>query len=330
MNKRLLNRLALALPLATCSLRTLAATRTADATPWPTRPVRLVVGFPGGSSPDLVARALAEAISPALGQPVLVENKVGAAGGIAADWVAKASDQHTLGLMINGNLTIAKLLNPAIPYDPARDFAPVSLLATAPLVLVGATSVGADSAADFLARARQAGPQWSYGSPGVGTVAHIGMELLKSRAGLQPVHVPYPGNPQVVNALIGGELQLALLPPALAMAQVRAGKLRAIGLSSAGRSSLVPELPSLAELGVRDFELEIWNALAAPRSQPTAHLASLSQLVSDTVRSPEMRQRLNQQGWNVVGSSAQGLALRIAADTRSLGAVIAQQGIRAQ
>ena len=309
------------------ALLTAASMAGAQGASWPTKTLRLVVGFPAGSSPDLTARALAEPLGQALGQSVIVENKVGAGGNIAADLVAKATDQHTLGLMINGNMTIARILNPKVPYDPLRDLAPVSLIGTAPLVLaVPAQSPGAD-AGQWLTQARAAGNTLSYASPGVGTVAHLGMELLKSRTGLQPVHVPYPGNPQVITAMISGQVQMALLPPALAMAQVRAGKLRAIGVTSSGRSALVPELPSLSSLGVKDFELEIWNAVAAPAGWPAPIVSRVASAVNAIVRGPEMRQRLFQQGWQVVGASPEGLKNRIASDTRALGAIIRQQNI---
>lgn len=294
---------------------------------WPSKPLHLVVGFPAGSSPDLTARALAEPLSRALGQPVVVDNKVGAGGNIAADAVAKATDGHTLGLMINGNMTIARILNPKVSYDPLKDLAPVSLIGTAPLVLAAPAGSLGDTPAQWMAQARKAGSQLSYGSPGVGTVAHLGMELLKQKAGIAPVHVPYPGNPQIINAMLGGQVQLALLPPGLAMTQVRAGKLRAVGTTSTGRSALVPEVGSLSDAGVKNYQLEIWNAVAAPASMPAAHIQKLSVLVSDIVRSPEMRQRLFQQGWQVQGSSPEGLKNRIEADTKALGEIIRQQKI---
>jgi tripartite-type tricarboxylate transporter receptor subunit TctC len=162
----------------------------------------------------------------------------------------------------------------------------------------------------------------------VGTVGHIGMELLKGKTQIKPVHVPYPGYPQVANAMLGGQLQLSMLPPALAMAHIKAGKLRAIGVTSSGRSTLVPELPSLAEAGVQGFNLEIWNAIAAPNSLPQPVVARLSALFSAIARSPDMRQKLFQQGWQVVGSSAEGLAKRIQLDTALLGGVIALRGIQ--
>jgi tripartite-type tricarboxylate transporter receptor subunit TctC len=306
------------------------AQATAKVTPWPAKTVRIIVGFPGGSSPDLTARTLAEPLSKALGQPVIVENKVGAGGNIAADYVAKATDNHTLGLMINGNLTTAKLLNPKLPYDPLKDFQPVSLVGVSPLVLMAPkTAPGVDAPA-FLAAAKQAGDRWSYGSPGVGTIGHVGMELLQSKTGAQAVHVPYPGYAQVATAMIGGQLQLSMLPPALALAQVKGDKLRAIGVTSSGRSSLAPDLPSMAEVGVANFNLEIWNAMAAPKSMPPALVAKLASLVSDIARSPEVRQKLFAQGWQVVGSSPEGLAKRIQSDTLLYGDIIKKLGVSNQ
>lgn len=294
---------------------------------WPSKPLRLIVGFPAGSSPDLTARALAEPLARALGQPVVVDNRVGAGGNIAADAVAKATDGHTLGLMINGNMTIARILNPKVSYDPLRDLAPVSLIGTAPLLLTAPAGNPGDTPAQWLQQARKAGHSLSYGSPGVGTVAHLGMELLKQKAGIDPVHVPYPGNPQIINAMLGGQIQLALLPPGLAMPQVKAGRLRAIGTTSSGRSALVPETGSLAEAGIRNYQLEIWNAVAAPASMPASQVHRLSAIISEIVRNPDMRQRLFQQGWQVVGSSPEGLKNRIDADTKALGEIIRQQKI---
>jgi len=316
--------------IAACAISTGAAAQNASKSvaAWPVKPLRIIVGFPGGSSPDLTARAFAEPLSKALGQPVIVENKVGAAGNIAADYVAKATDDHTIGLMINGNMTIVKLLNPKLPYDPLKDLTPVSLIGYAPLVLTAPANAAGATPQDVLAAGRAAGDKWNYGSPGVGTVGHLGMELLKARAGIAPVHVPYPGYPQVATALISGDLQLSLLPPALAMTQIRAGKLRAIGTTSSVRSPLVPELPSLSEAGVKDFNLEIWNAVAAPNSMPKPVVAKLSAVFSEIARTPEMRQKLFQQGWSVAGTSAEGLANRVKLDTALLGGIISRQGIQ--
>ena len=327
MPTRPLRRATLVLALAALCGSAFAQAPTAG---WPSKPLKIIVGFPGGSSPDLVARTLAEPLALALGQPVVVEIKVGAGSYITAQAVASATDGHTIGVMINGNMTIARILNPKVAYDPLKDLAPISLIGTAPLALTAPAQAPGATAQEFLAAARASGDRWSYGTPGVGTVAHIGMELLKTKAKLQPVHVPYPGNPQVINALMSGQIQLALLPPAMAAAQARAGKLRVIGLTSSNRSTLVPEFPSLAEGGVKDFHLEIWNAAAAPRSMPAPVVARLSGLLSEIARSPEVRAKLFAQGWQVAGTSAEGLANRIAADTQLLGGVIRSVGITAE
>ncbi|MDB5859449.1 MAG: tctC [Ramlibacter sp.] len=297
---------------------------------WPTRPLHIVVGFPAGSTPDLVARTIAEPLSKALGQPVIVDNKVGAGGNIAADFVAKATDDHTIGVMINGNMTIARMLNPAVPFDPLKAFQPLSLIGTAPLMLTAPANAPGKDADEFFLAARNGGNKWSYGSPGVGTVGHIGMELLKTKTNIDPVHVPYPGNPQVINAMIGGQIQLALLPPALAAAQIRAGKLKAVGVTSISRSPLVPEYPSLNEQGIRGFQLEIWTAAAAPQSMPKPVAAKLSALIAEIARSPDVRSKLFQQGWQVAGTNAEGLANRIKSDTAVLGGVIMMRGIKAE
>ena len=299
------------------------------ASSWPSRTVKLVVGFPGGSSPDLTARTLAEALSKAWGQPVIVENKPGASGNIAADQVAKALDDHTLGIVINGNLTSAKLLYPKLPYDPAKDFTLISLLTTAPLVLVA--PAGQPQGTAFFNAARQGGKSWNYGSVGNGSVAHLGMEMIKNNSpGLLPEHIPFSGNPQVVTALLGGQIQLALMAPSVAMPQVRAGKLVAIGLTS-GRSTLVADVAPLAdtgEAGLKKVNLEVWNALVGPANLSKAAQARLGVEVARIIRDPDVRQKLFSQGWQAVGTSPEGLKSRIEQETALLGSIINTRGIK--
>ena len=313
--------------IAACALPAWAFAQNSVKTPdiWPSRTVRILVGFPGGSTPDMAARTLAEPLSKALGQPVIVENRPGASGNISADQIAKANDDHTLGVVINGNLTSAKQLYPKLPYDPTTDFTPISLLTTAPLLLVAPANL--PSGADFFAAARQAGNQWNYGSVGNGSVAHLGMELLKSRMpGLQAVHVPYPGNPQVITAMLGGQIQMALIPPGVAMPHVRSGKLRAIGLTGS-RSTLVPEVPPLSEAGVQNFNLEVWNALIGPANLSKAAQARLAVEVPRIIREEQTRQKLFNQGWQAVGTSADGLKSRLKEETAILGNIIKSRGI---
>jgi tripartite-type tricarboxylate transporter receptor subunit TctC len=292
---------------------------------WPNKPVRIMVGFPGGSTPDVAARALAEALAKSLGQPVVVENRPGASGNIAADQVAKAGDDHTLGVVINGNLTSAKLLNPALPYDPAKDFTFVSLLATAPLVLVAPPDLPAG--AEYFNAARASAGKWSYGSVGIGSVGHLGMEYVKSRAGnFEAVHIPYNGNPAVITAMIGGQIQMALMPPGIALPQVKAGKINAIGLTGP-RSALAPDTPSLSELGVQMDALEVWVALVGPASLSAEAQARLAREVPVAVAG-EARERLLAGGWQGVGSSADGLRQRVARETEILGGIIKARGIK--
>ena len=293
---------------------------------WPTKPVRIVVGFAGGSSPDISARALADALGKTLGQPVIVENKPGASGNIAADAVAKATDDHTLGVVINGNLTSAKMLYPQLPFDPAKDFTYLSLLTTAPLVLVAPANLPAGTA--FFDAARKGAGSWNYGSPGTGTVAHLGMEWLVSKVpGMAPVHIPFQANPQAVSALLGGQIQMALIPPGLAMPQVKAGKLRAIGLAG-GRSALVPDVPSLAESGVRGVNLEVWTALVGPARLSQAAQTRLAAEIARIYRDPEVRAKLFHQGWQAVGSAPEGLKGRVQDEMGLMRGLIAARGIR--
>ena len=311
---------------STCAIAQKISNKPEPNAVWPTKPVRILVGFPGGSTPDMAARTLAEPLSKILGQPVIIENKPGASGNIAADQVAKANDDHTLGIVINGNLTSAKLLNPKLPYDPAKDFTLISLLTAAPLVLVAPTNLPSGSA--FFNEARNAGDKWNYGSVGNGSVGHLGMELLKSKAGdVKAVHVPYQGNPQVVTALLGGQIQMALVPPGIALPQIRAGKLKAIGLTS-GRSPLATEIAPLADSGVGNFNLEVWTALVGPVSLSKAAQARLNAEVSKIIRDAETRQKLFNQGWQAVGTSPEGLAGRVKSETAIMGGIIATQGIK--
>lgn len=297
---------------------------------WPSKPVHILVGFPGGSTPDLMARALADGLARVLGQPVVVviENKPGASGNIAADLLARASDEHTLGVLINGNLTVAKVLNPNTPFDPARDFAPISLLGTAPLVLTAAGSASGNTPAELLQWARALGDKGNYGTPGNGTVAHLGMELLKSKTGIAAVHVPFPGNPQVANALLSGQIQLSLLPPGIAMPHVKAGKLKAIAIASPTPSAMVPGVATLREAGVNGTDLEVWTALAGPASLPKPVVARLAAAIAEVMQQPETQARVLAAGWQAVGSSPEALAQRMKADTAMLSEIITARGIK--
>lgn len=316
----------LVLALAAATALPLAAS--AQGAAWPTKPIRLLVGFPGGSTPDIAARAIAEPLSRALGQPVVVDNRAGASGNIAADIVAKAADDHTLGIVINGNLTSSKMLYSKLPYDPAKDFTYLSLIATAPLVLVAQNSLPSGTA--FFDAAKASGNTWSYGSVGVGSVGHLGTEWLKSKVpGMAAVHVPYQGNPQVVTDLIGNQIQFALIPPGVALPQIRAGKLKAIGLTS-GRSPLAPDVPPLADAGVKDFSLEVWTALLGPASLSKPAQARITKELAVIMKDPDVRRKLFEQGWQAVGTSPEGMQVRVKEEAAIMSRIIQSQGIKLQ
>ena len=303
-----------------------AAAQPASTAAWPSKPVKILVGFPGGSTPDIAARALADALSKTWGQPVVVDNRPGASGNVAADAVAKSNDDHTLGVVINGNLTSAKQLNPKLPYDPAKDFSLISLIATAPLVLV--TPADQPQGAAFVAAARAAGEKWSYGSVGIGSVGHLGMEVVKAAIGnTQAVHVPYNGNPAVLTAMLGGQVQMALVPPGLALAQVKAGKLQAVGVTGP-RSALAPDVPPLADAGLKMASLEVWTALVGPAGMSKTALDRLARDVPAAVRDGETKTRLFTGGWDAQGSSAEVLAARVKDEARLLGDIITSRGIK--
>jgi tripartite-type tricarboxylate transporter receptor subunit TctC len=289
--------------------------------------LHILVGFPGGSSPDLAARVLGDPLAKALGQPVVIDNRTGASGNIATDQIAKATDDHTIGIVINGNLTSARMLTPTLPYDPAHDFSYLSLIGTAPLILVAPPD--APGGAAFLEAAKAAGSKWSYGSVGVGSLGHLGMELLKSRLpGFDAEHVPYQGNPQVVAGLIGKQIEMALVAPGVALPQIRGGRLKAIGLTS-GRSVLAPDIVSLADLGIRNYQLEVWVALIGPaRLSPTAQ-ARLTAALGDILKRPEVRQQLFDQGWQAAASaSPAALQSRVQDETRLMRDIITTRNIR--
>jgi len=295
---------------------------------WPTQAVKILVGFPGGSTPDVAARILAEALARAWGQPVVVENRPGAAGNIAADAVAKARDGHTLGVVINGNLTTAPLLNPRLPFDPARDLGFVSLLGTAPLVMV--TNADKPGGAEFFAAARAAGASWNYGSVGVGSVGHLGMEALLSQAGVNGVvHVPYNGNPAVLTALMSGQVQIGLMPPGIALPQAQAGKVRVVGVTGPA-SPLAPGVLPLNTMGVTLQDLEVWTAVVAPAGLPAAARERLERDVPTLLRSPEVRERLLAVGWQSQGTGPDAMRTRVEAEARLLGDIITRQGITTQ
>jgi tripartite-type tricarboxylate transporter receptor subunit TctC len=276
---------------------------------WPSRPIRMVVPFPPGSSPDFIARLVAEPLGRALGQVVIVDNRPGAGGNIGTGAVAKAEpDGYTFVLTIQGPLVTAPLLSKSLSYDPARDLAPVTLVATSPNVLVVDPRLGANTLADFVRIAKERKGQLNYGSVGIGSAAHLAMELFKTRAGLDIVHVPYQGFPQVVNAILAGQVQVGFMVPGVAIGQMRAGKLKALGVTTLSRAASLPELPSLVEQGYPGFEVISWQAVLAPASTPRPIIERVSSELIRIIKSDDVRAKLLGQYFSASGTAPEALA----------------------
>ncbi|VTU22856.1 Argininosuccinate lyase [Variovorax sp. PBS-H4] len=301
-------------------------------TGWPQKPLRLVVGFPPGSSPDALARVVADPLAQALGQPVVVDNKVGAAGSIGVTAVARATDGYTIGLTGNGPLTTAKALAPSTPYDVARDLRPISLVASSAFVLAGSNAMPATDLRGFLDFARAQGDKLSYGSIGPGSGSHLAMELLKTYTGIRAVHVPFQGFPQVATALMGQQLDLAFMIPSIAVPQAKNARLRLYGVSTAQASPGAEDVPPIqSALDAKgSFDVTSWNAIFGPASLPAPVVDRLSQEIARILQAPEVKQRLLAQGWVAIGSAPDVLAHKIAEDTAMWGRVIKLTGVRSE
>lgn len=296
---------------------------------WPSRPIRLVVPFPAGSSPDLIARTVSEPLAAALGQTVVVENRPGAGGNIGTGQVARAEpDGHTFVFTIQGPLVTAPVLSKSLGYDPQRDLVPVTLVATSPNVLVVSPQLGVETLADFVRVAKARQGQLNYGSVGNGSASHLAMELFKTRAGLDLVHVPYQGFPQVVNAILAGQVQASFMVPGIAIGQVRAGKLKALGVTTLGRSSVLPELPTFAELGYPGFEAVSWQAVLAPAGTPRPIVERMSRELVRIIRSDEVRAKMLAQYFSAAGTAPEGLANLMKTERERWGRVIQAAGVQ--
>jgi len=302
----------------------------AFAQPYPARPVRVIIPYPAGSTPDIVGRTLATKLHAALGKPFVVENRAGAGGNIGADAVAKASpDGHTLLVAVNGPVAVNKFLYKNMPYDPDRDLQPVSLLASSPQLLVVIPSVGVSTFKKFVAHARANPGRLSYGSVGGGSASHLTMELLKSDARAFIVHIPYRGFPPAVTDMLAGNIHamFAIIPAVLP--QVKAGKMRALAVTGLKRSALAPEVPSVAELGYPQLESLAWIGLLAPAGTPQSVVSLLNAEAVRAMRAPDAQESLGRQGFDVVASSQSEFAAWIRAEQAKWSAVIRASGATA-
>ncbi len=296
---------------------------------YPTKPVRVIVSVPAGGTPDVLARAVTPAMSALLGQQLVMDNRGGAGGRIAAETVAGAvPDGYTLFMSSPPCLTIVPHIS-KVPYDTLRDFVPISLIATGDMLMLTHPSSPITGIKDLIARARAEPGKLNYGSAGNGTVNHIGMEVFKGMTGIKLTHVPYAGAPQSVIDLMAGRLDVMLnsIPPALP--HVKSGKLRALGVAGTKRFAQLPDVPTVDEAaGLQGFQAGSWLGLLAPARTPRAIVARLNAAAVEAVRNPETRARLIAIGGDPVGSSPQEFAVFLRADYEKNGVAARQAGLK--
>lgn len=275
------------------ALAGMSAPAPATAQSWPERSVTLLVPFAAGSTPDLIARVLADGLQTATAKPFVVENRPGASGNTATAAVARAvPDGHTLGVSIVGPLVINPLIMTTVPYDPARDLAAISIVASQPSVLAVNPGLGVTTVAGLVAELRNNPGKYNFGSIGKGSLSHLAMEALAAVSATRPVHVVFPGSPAAVTALIRGDVQMSILPAGAVVAQGRAGAIRMLAVTSPKRSTLLPDLPTMAEAGIAGVEADAWVGLIAPAATPPAVIAQILALTRAVLALPAAAERL--------------------------------------
>jgi tripartite-type tricarboxylate transporter receptor subunit TctC len=297
--------------------------------PWPNRPIRLIVPYAPGGATDQLARALGERLSPALGQPVVIENRPGGNTIVGASAAAKAApDGYTLFMGSSASLALNRLLYEKLPYDPRRDLVGVSMLARTALVMVVHPSVAAKSVAEFVALARAQPSAYAYASVGNGNPLHLAGELLDAQAGIQTTHVPFNGSAPALTALLGGHVQLMYDAILTATPHIRAGRLRALAVTGATRAPSLPELPTIAESGYPGYEAGIWFALVAPRGTPEAIVQRLNTETVKALRQPEMKNRFESQALELVPGAPEDVQRLADQEVARWGRVIRDRNIR--
>ncbi|GAA4336027.1 tripartite tricarboxylate transporter substrate binding protein [Variovorax defluvii] len=310
------------------SLVLAAALPSAHAQAYPSKPVRVIVPFAPGGPADVLARVTGQELGDALGQPFVVENKVGAAGNIGVDQIAKAApDGYTVGIVPVGNVAVNPSLFPALPYK-ASELAPVAMLATVENVLVVNAEVPARSLKELIALARQKPGTLSFASPGAGSQAHLAGELMALEADLKLIHVPYKGIGPAINDVVGGQVSMMFGAMSAVLPHVKSGKLRALGVASLKRSAAMPELPTIAEQGLPKFEAVSWYALMAPAGTPATIVERLNAEAARSLAKPAIREKFAAQGLEPGGGKPEELAAAIRTETARWGEVIRKQNIK--
>ena len=305
----------------------LGAAASALAQDYPTRPLRLIVPFGAGSTPDVFARIVAEKASQGLKQAIVIENRVGAGGNLGTDVIAKAApDGYTFGVSITGPLVNNSVLFKSLPYDPFKDLAPITFGVHQPNVIAVAPSLNVNNMQELFALLKKNPGKYNYASIGAGSLSHLSMELIKAATGTFIVHIPYASSPAAVTSVIAGDTQIASLAPLAIMPQVQAGRLKALAISTPQRSPLLPEIPTFREAGILDVEASAWIGMVAPARTPAAIIERLNREFVGALKDPVIAEKLKAQYMDPQPGSPAAFAAFMQEELKRWGPVIKRSG----
>ncbi len=311
------------------ALLALACASLAHAQAWPSKPIRYIVIFAPGGTTDILARLIAPKMSDGLGQPVVVENRPGAAGALGAEMIAKAPpDGYTIGSGTISSHAINVTLYPKLPYDPIKDFAPITMLATLPNMLVVHPSLGVNTVQELIAFLKANPNKHSFGSAGNGTSQHMSGELFKTMTGVQMQHIPYKGSGPMIPDLLAGTISMSFENLTTAFPPAKSGKLKALAVTTTKRSFVAPDVPTMAEAGLAGYEISSWQALFAPAGVPKDIIARLYAETAKALKAPDVAKRLQDLGLDAGGMPPEELAALIRNDIPRLGKIVRDSGAK--
>jgi tripartite-type tricarboxylate transporter receptor subunit TctC len=317
--------------VAWAAISPLAAQTAPPTQAWPSKQITIVVPFAPGSTPDLMARLISDIMQKRLGQPVIIDNRPGAGGNTGTNVVAKAvPDGHTIGLSIMGPLVVNPMIMKTVPYDPVKDLTPLSHIASQAGALVVPAGAGLETVEALIAALKADTDKLNYGSIGKGSVSHLAMALIASKAGAKPAHIPFAGSPAAVTALIRGDVQMAVLPIGAVGEMIKDGKLRLLAVTTLTRSGFFPDVPTLAEKGIAGAEADAWTGMIAPPGMDAALLAKLNAEIRFAVTDADVVAKLKAQYIDAVGSTPEVFAALLSAERVRWAPVIQANGISAE